>query len=52
MKLRIFVCLMVAGLLCSMGTRLSIVSGQQPGTAQSSSIQIAGLQDRVTVRRD
>ena len=52
MKLRILVCLTIAIPLCSMGTRLAIVSGQQPGAAQSTSIQIAGLQDRVTIRRD
>ena len=52
MKLHIFVCLMAACFLCSMETRPRIVSGQQPVAAQSSSIQIAGLQDRVTIRRD
>ena len=50
MKGQLTVCLIVAYLLCSIGTKLPIVRGQQP--AQSSSIQVAGLQDRVTIRRD
>src|SRR5712664_4699489 len=50
MKRQLTVCLIVAYLLCSIGTELPIVRGQQP--SQSSSIQVAGLQDRVTIRRD
>jgi penicillin amidase len=50
MKRQLTVCLIVAYLLCSIGTKLPIVRGQQ--LAQSNSIQVAGLQDRVTIRRD
>ena len=49
MKRRLTVCLIVACLL-STGITLSGVRGQQP--AQSNSIQVAGLLDRVTIRRD
>lgn len=50
MKRQLTVCLIVACMLCSISTTLPIVRGQQP--TQSSSIQIAGLRDRVTIRRD
>ncbi|MEP6708492.1 MAG: penicillin acylase family protein, partial [Pyrinomonadaceae bacterium] len=49
MKGKITFCLMVAGLLGA-GAGLTVVSGQQP--ARSNSIQIVGLHDRVTIRRD
>lgn len=49
MKRRLTVCLIVACLLLT-GITLSGVRGQQP--VQSSSIQVAGLLDRVTIRRD
>lgn len=49
MKGKITFCLSVAGLLIA-GAGLTVVSGQEP--ARSNSIQIAGLHDRVTIRRD
>lgn len=49
MKGKITFCLMVAGFLGA-GASLTVESGQEP--ARSNSIQIVGLQDRVTIRRD
>src|SRR5438132_688856 len=49
MKSKITFCLIVAGLLGA-GASLTVVSGQEP--ARSNSIQIVGLHDRVTIRRD
>src|SRR5438128_3471216 len=49
MKGKITFCLIVAGLLGA-GASLTVVSGQEP--ARSNSIQIVGLHDRVTIRRD
>lgn len=49
MKRRLIACLIVAYLLC-VGTKLPIVRGRQP--AAPSSIQVPGLKDRVTIRRD
>jgi len=49
MKGKITFCLMVAGFLGA-GASLTVVSGQE--SARSNSIQIVGLQDRVTIRRD
>jgi penicillin amidase len=50
MKLQTKLCLIAACVLCSIATNLPIAYAQQP--AQSSPIQVAGLHDRVTVRRD
>lgn len=49
MKGKITFCLMVAGFLGA-GASLTVVSGQE--SARSNSIQVVGLQDRVTIRRD